>query len=94
MEVTADRSAGLADAVVGSQIHLLVFDATPQALDEHVVPPSPFAVHADRNAVVGEHASERRAVELAALIRIEDLRFAVASESTLSRLASAAGKAS
>ena len=56
VEVTADRSAGLADAVVGPQIHLLVFDAAPQPLDEDVVPPSPFAVHADRNAVVGKHA--------------------------------------
>ena len=40
VEVAADRSAGLADAVVGSQIHLLVFDAAPQLLDEHVVAPN------------------------------------------------------
>ena len=39
VEVSADRCAGLADAVVGSQIHLLVFDAAPQPLDEDVVPP-------------------------------------------------------
>jgi hypothetical protein len=56
VEVTADRSAGLADAVVGSEVHLLVFDAAPQPLDEYVVPPGALAVHADRNAVVGEHA--------------------------------------
>jgi hypothetical protein len=35
-------------------IYLLVFDAAPQPLDEHVIPPGAFAVHADRNAVVGE----------------------------------------
>jgi hypothetical protein len=34
-QVTADRSTGLADTVVGSQIDLLVLDAAPQALDEH-----------------------------------------------------------
>ena len=39
VEVSADRSAGLADAVVGSQINLLVFDAAPQPLDEDIVPP-------------------------------------------------------
>ena len=64
-EIAADRSAGLADAVVGPQIHLLVFYAAPQPLDEDIVPPSPFAVHADRNVVVGEHAGEGRARELA-----------------------------
>ena len=53
-----ERSAGVADAVVGSQIHLLVFDAAPQPPAEDVVPPSPFAVHADRNAVAGERAGE------------------------------------
>src|SRR3954470_13330919 len=73
VEVTANRSAGVADAVVGSQIHLLVFDAAPQALDEHVVPPSSFAVHADRNAVVGEHGREGRACELRTLVGIEDV---------------------
>src|SRR6476619_4919722 len=38
-EVLADRSAGLADAAVAPQIHLLVFDAAPQPLDEDVVAP-------------------------------------------------------
>ena len=48
----------------------------PQPLDEDVVPSSPFAVHADRNAVVGEHAGEGRACELRTLtlVRIEDFR--------------------
>jgi hypothetical protein len=48
VEIVADRCARLADAVVGPQIYLLVFDAAPQPLDEHVVPPCVFAVHADR----------------------------------------------
>ena len=56
VQVAADRSAGLADAVVGSQVHLLVFDAAPQPFDEHVVAPGPFAVHADGDAVAGEQA--------------------------------------
>ena len=44
VQIASDRGAGLADAVVGAQIHLLVFDAAPQPLDEHVVAPGPFAV--------------------------------------------------
>jgi hypothetical protein len=82
----ADRSAGLADAVVAPQIHLLVFDAAPQPLDEDVVAPGALAVHADRDPVFDQHASECRAGELAALISVEDFRLAVASESVLKRL--------
>src|SRR5229473_3506460 len=93
VQVAADRSASLEYAFVGPQIHLLVFDAAPQALDEHVVPPSPFTVHADRNAVAGEHAGEGRARELAALIRVEDFRLAVMSHSILQRLDTATADA-
>src|SRR5271156_2589295 len=60
VEVAADRSPRLADAVVGSQIDLLVLDAAPQAFDEHVVAPSALAVHADSNPVVGERADGNR----------------------------------
>jgi hypothetical protein len=45
VQVAADRSAGVADAFVGPQMHLLVFNAGPKPLDEHVVPPSAPAVH-------------------------------------------------
>ena len=65
VQVAADRSAGLADAAVGLEMNLLVFDAAPQPLDEDIVPPSAFAVHADRNAVVGERAGEDRATSMA-----------------------------
>jgi hypothetical protein len=40
LQVAADRTASLADAVVGLQIHLLIFDAAPQPLDEDIVPPA------------------------------------------------------
>src|SRR5882757_5153706 len=83
IEIMADRVPCFADAFVGPQIHLLVFDAAPQSLDEHVVPPSPFAVHADGDAVAGEHAGKRRAGELRALVRVEYLRLAVTSQSIL-----------
>ena len=33
-QVATDRGAGLADTVVGAQVHLLVFDTAPQTLDE------------------------------------------------------------
>src|SRR6516165_7031518 len=81
IEIASDGAAGFANAVIGPQIHLLVFDASPQTLDEHVVAPSALAIHADRYSPVGKRAGERRAGELAALIGVEDFRLAVTSQS-------------
>src|SRR5206468_6889157 len=83
VEVTADRCAGITDAVVGSQIHLLVFDAAPQPLDKDVVAPSALAIHADGDPVLDQRAGECSAGELTALVGVEDVRLAVASESIL-----------
>src|ERR1700722_5249136 len=86
VEIAAERCACIADAVVGFQIHLLVFDAAPQPLDEHVVPPSAFAVHADRDAVAGKQARERRTGKLRTLVGVEDVRSAVTRQSILQGL--------
>src|ERR1700730_654662 len=86
IEISTDRVARLADALVGPQIPSLVFDAAPQSLDEHVIPPSPFAVHADGDGVAGEHAGECRAGELRALVGVEDFRPAVTSQGILQGL--------
>src|SRR6202163_2976798 len=86
VEITADRNACFADAFVGPQIDLLVFDASPQPLDEHIIPPGPFAVHADGDAVAGEHGGEGRTGELRALVGVEDLRPAVTRQGVLQGL--------
>src|SRR5215470_9087444 len=80
VEIASDGAAGFANAVIGPQIHLLVFDASPQTLNEHVVTPSALAIHADRYSPVGKRAGERRAGELAALVGVEDFRLAVTSQ--------------
>src|ERR1700676_3603045 len=87
IEISTDRVARLADAMVGPQIHLLVFDAAPQSLDEHVIPPSPFAVHADGDGVASEHAGEFRPGERRGLAVVEYLRLAVTSQGILQGLA-------
>src|SRR4051812_3043232 len=86
VEIPTNRASRLADGFVGSQIDFLVFDAFPQSLDEHVVAPSPFAIHADGDAVVGEDAGKGRTGELRALVGVEDVRPAVTRESILQRL--------
>src|SRR5260370_25680651 len=86
VQITANRITGVRDAVVGPQIDLLVLDAAPQSLNEHVVPPSTLAIHADRNAVVDECSGEGGAGELRALLRAENLRLAVTGPPLLKRL--------
>src|SRR3954462_2877602 len=86
VEIPTNRASRLTNGFVGSQIDLLVFDAFPQPLDEHVVSPGSFAIHADGDAVVGTNAGEGRTSELRALIGVEDVRPAVTRESILQRL--------
>ncbi len=66
-----------ADGIIRVQIHLLIFNALPESLHEHVIPPAAFAVHADVNAVVFQKSRELLAGELAPLIRVEDLGAAI-----------------
>jgi hypothetical protein len=77
-QIVANRGTSRGDSVVGPQIHLLVFDAAPEALDKHIVAPSPIAIHADGDAILAQDAGEVVTGELAALIGVEDLRSAYA----------------
>ena len=79
-EPGANTSLGLGNRRIGIEVHLLVFEASPQSLHEDVVHTAALAVHADRDLVVLQGAGEVLAGELAALVSIEDLRPAVARE--------------
>src|SRR3982074_3100174 len=85
-EVLADAGPRIADAVVGMQIDLLVLDRLPEPLDEDVVTPAAFTVHADLDAVILEHLGKLGAGELAALVGVEDLGCAVAGKGFFQRL--------
>ena len=94
VQIAADRGARLADAVVGPEIDLFVFDGAPQSLDEDDVAPRPLAVHADRDGVVEQQASEVGAGELAAPRFREGRLWSVLKISGLPCLASASSTAS
>ena len=79
LEIARQLLACFGDALIRMQIDVLVLDATPQPLDEDVIDPTALAVHADLDAVVGQHLGEVGAGELAALVGIEDLRRTVLS---------------
>src|SRR5437764_13917595 len=85
-EVATDRGAGLGNPLVGSEIHLLILHRAPDPLDENVVTPCAFAVHANGDAVPEEDAGEVGAGELAALIGVEDAPPAVLGERLFKRL--------
>ena len=77
LEVTPDLASGFADRLVGMQVDVLVFERTPEALDEDVVGPATLAIHADLDAFFFEPSGEGFAGELTALIGVEDLGLAV-----------------
>ncbi len=77
---------GIARGLVGLEVDLLVFDRSPESLDQDVVAPASLAVHVYGDLVRLQHLDELQAGELAALIGIDDLGFAVPRERFLQRL--------
>lgn len=63
-DVATDAGACLGDRYIGVEVHLLIFHLAPEALNEHVVAPAAFPVHADGDLLAVENGSERRAGEL------------------------------
>ena len=74
LEVLGEGGVGLDERGVAFEIDLLVFDRTPQALDEHVVQAAALAVHRELHAGGQQRLGELGGGELAALVGIEDLR--------------------
>jgi len=58
----------------------------PEALNNHIVPPCAFAIHANRDLFAQQDAGEGDAGKLAALIRIKNLRGPEAHQRFLKRL--------
>ena len=77
-----DEEPGLEAVGKVVQIDSLVFKRAPQPLDEDVVPATAPAVHRDSDTgrLQGVAPGEGEAGELAALIGIENLRLAMASQ--------------
>jgi hypothetical protein len=67
---------GFAHRLVAPKFQLLVFDASPEALDKHVVHPATFAVHPDLNTVPFDRLYPFRTRKLRALICIKKLGLA------------------
>lgn len=86
VDIATQRDPGLRDAGIGPQVDLFVFDGPPEALDEHVVPPGPLAIHADGDLMGFQQVCEGHARKLADLIRVEDFGLAVFCQRLLDSL--------
>ena len=76
----------MTDVVVGLQIDLFIFHTAPQALNKHVVQPTPLPIHADLNLLSLQHAGELLAGELAPLIGVEDFWRTVFGDGVLQQI--------
>ena len=54
VQIDAQMGFGVVNRIVRLQIHLFVFDAFPEPLDENVVAPAVLAIHADPDFVILE----------------------------------------
>ena len=73
---TRDLTAEFSNGRVAVEPDLFILQTAPQALDEDVVHPAPFAIHADSYVVGFEFSNPIRPSELAALVGVEDFGFA------------------
>jgi len=71
-DIAPKGGASFRDTAVSPQIDFFVFDGSPKTLDEDIVPPRAFSVHADLDLPVGQHFDKLHRSELANLIRVED----------------------
>ena len=65
----------------GLQVNSFTFEAAPEAFNKHIVHPACLAIHGDTDTSILQLADPERTRELATLIRVEDIRLAVALHS-------------
>ena len=71
-EPGGDAGLRLGHRPIGVEVDLLVFQASPQPLDEDVVHAAALAIHADRDAALLDQAGELAAGKLATLVRVKN----------------------
>ena len=72
-EVVGQSCVEVRHGLVSLEVEVLIFDRSPQALDEHVVQCSAASVHTDADALAFQSFGEPGGGELSALIGIEDV---------------------
>lgn len=73
-DIISDRLSGLGHCAIGLEVDLIILDGSPEAFHKYIVPPAPFAIHADADIVLFELTGKGLTGELAPLVGIEDFR--------------------
>jgi hypothetical protein len=66
LKILSEPLPGLSNRAVSFQIYILIFHTPPEALYEHIVHPTAFAVHADIDIVIFENSNKCIRSELTA----------------------------
>ena len=66
-QISANADAGLGHSLVGVELDFLVFDRTPEPLNEDIVPPRALAIHRDGDLRLLQHVGEGDGGELRSL---------------------------
>ena len=70
-DIAPKGGPGFRHTAIGPQIDLFIFDSSPKALEENIVPPRAFPVHSDLDPPVSQNIDKLQRGELATLIRVE-----------------------
>ena len=68
--------SGVKGTLIAVEIHILIFDASPQAFYKDIVIGPPPMIHADSRTGVQKKAGILGACEMAALVTVHDFRMA------------------
>lgn len=79
-QISANADAGLGHCLVSVEIDFLVFDRSPQPLDEDIVPPRTLAIHRDGDLRLLKHGGEVDGGELRTLVGVEYFGLAIAGK--------------
>ena len=83
IDVSTDGSPGLRDIGGGPEVHLLVFDRSPQLFNKEIVLPGSFTIHADGDLGMLQNLREGQRGEMRSLISIENVRLTETGESSV-----------
>ena len=77
VEIRSQSIMGIGHRRILHDVNVVIFDRSPESLDEDIVKDPSTTVHADPDLVLQQDLDERHRRELNPLVAVEDIRLAV-----------------
>lgn len=77
VDPSADSGTSFGAGFKSVQIHAFILERAPEEFDEDIVQPAATAIHGNVDTVLPQDIGEREADELAALVGVENIGFAL-----------------